>query len=369
MLTPPARPHSGAAQRRWTWVAGVATAAVLIACLVHLGGGGGTGLTAESVAGAPGGRRGAHAVAQTAVAAALPPPLPPKCDPPLPRKCDPPSEPKCDPPSDNGRPPISIKPTFAASGTDKLSRHGYHRFYDQFLQPLYGTPVRMVEIGVLSGKSLHAWQTVFDAKRSNIYGVSWPPTEQVKSQLDANVHVLFRDQSNCEHLDEIASTVGAEPLHLVIDDGSHEPGHQLKTLVKLFPRVAPGGFYVIEDIETSYWDGNGASIYGYPLVDVGVDAPGSIMPALRLLVEVLHQRYAVPGDAYDRDFHVIDAGVDPDVAWVMFAQNMVVIRRKGDDDRTYEVPISNLVSGSTWKAYWQSDRVRRIVDRAQQWKC
>lgn len=60
----------------------------------------------------------------------------------------------------------SVKPAFAASGTDKLPRHGYHRMYDQFLQHLYGRPVRMVEIGVRNGESLSAWQTMFDADKS-----------------------------------------------------------------------------------------------------------------------------------------------------------------------------------------------------------
>jgi cephalosporin hydroxylase len=158
-------------------------------------------------------------------------------------------------------PPISIKPAFAATGTDKLPRHGYHRVYDLFLQPLYGKPVRMLEIGVLHGKSLAAWQTVFDAGRSTIYGYSWPEMEAVEAQLEAHVHVLFQEQSNCAHLDEITDMAGAAPFDLVIDDDSHEPGHQLKTLVKLFPRVSPGGFYVIEDIETSNWDTTGSCIY------------------------------------------------------------------------------------------------------------
>jgi hypothetical protein len=261
----------------------------------------------------------------------------------------------------------SIKPIFAASGTDKLPRHGYHRFYDQVLQHLYGHPIRMVEIGVLDGDSLKAWQTMFDADKSTIYGISWPETVQVKNKLDANVHVLYRDQSNCMHLDDIARTVGEKALDLVIDDGSHEPGHQLKTLVKLFPRVAPGGLYVIEDIETSYWDAQGASIYGYGLRDVGAGRRGSIMTALKLLAEVVNQRYAV--NDYDRTFNVIDVGVDPDVAWVMFAQNMVVIRKKDAEDKAYEVPIDHQADGSTWKAFWGDAQIQDVVHRIREWKC
>ncbi len=161
--------------------------------------------------------------------------------------------------------------------------------------------------------------------------------------------------------------VGEKDLDLVIDDGSHEPGHQLKTLVKLFPRVAPGGLYVIEDIETSYWDAQGASIYGYGLRDVGAGRRGSIVTVLKLLAEVVNQRYAVKD--YDKTFNVIDVGVDPDVAWVMFAQNMVVIRKKDAEDRAYEVPIDNSADGSTWKAFWSDAQLREITRQVQQWKC
>ena len=119
---------------------------------------------------------------------------------------------------------LSIKAAFAQSGTDKLTRHGYHRFYDQFLQPLYGQPVRMLEVGVLGGDSLHAWQTVFDAPRSTIYGVGWPAAVNVRTGgLHDNVHIMFRDQSNCGHLDDVANILGPDPLDLVIDDGSHIP--------------------------------------------------------------------------------------------------------------------------------------------------
>ena len=40
---------------------------------------------------------------------------------------------------------------------------------------------------------------------------------------------------------------------IIIDDGSHIPGHQLTSLACLLPALNPGGLYVIEGLETSYW--------------------------------------------------------------------------------------------------------------------
>lgn len=33
---------------------------------------------------------------------------------------------------------------------------------------------------------------------------------------------------------------------MIVDDGSHDPGHQLATLTALWPTIEPGGIYVIE---------------------------------------------------------------------------------------------------------------------------
>ena len=138
------------------------------------------------------------------------------------------------------------------------------------------------------------------------------------------------------------------------------------TRVKLFPRVAPGGLYVLEDVETNYWDGPGAFIYGYGLQGVGVGRRGSIMESLKMMADVINHRYAVKD--YKPGFHVIDAGVDPDVAWIAFAQNMVMIRKKDAEDRAYEVPISNMADGSAWKAFWVSADVRGVLGQVGAWK-
>ena len=39
---------------------------------------------------------------------------------------------------------------------------------------------------------------------------------------------------------------------LIIDDGSHYPSHQLTTFKKLYKNIAPGGLYIIEDLDLSF---------------------------------------------------------------------------------------------------------------------
>ena len=50
---------------------------------------------------------------------------------------------------------------------------------------------------------------------------------------------------------------------IILDDGSHVPEHQIDSFVYLFKNLlSPGGVYVIEDIECSFWDSE-SEIYGY----------------------------------------------------------------------------------------------------------
>jgi len=48
----------------------------------------------------------------------------------------------------------------------------------------------------------------------------------------------------------------AGPFDIVIDDGGHSMAMQIRTLIVLFPLLAPGGLYIIEDLGTSgHWQG------------------------------------------------------------------------------------------------------------------
>ena len=48
--------------------------------------------------------------------------------------------------------------------------------------------------------------------------------------------------------------MGINALKIVfIDDGSHVPAHVATSFYALFPRLADGGLYVIEDVQTAFW--------------------------------------------------------------------------------------------------------------------
>jgi hypothetical protein len=77
-----------------------------------------------------------------------------------------------------------------------------------------------------------------------------PELADLAARLDAGsrLHVLQPlDQTDPRLGDRIDEVVGSAPLDLVIDDASHRAAPTVASFEVLFPRLAPGGRYVIED--------------------------------------------------------------------------------------------------------------------------
>ncbi|HKN55231.1 MAG TPA: class I SAM-dependent methyltransferase, partial [Amycolatopsis sp.] len=93
--------------------------------------------------------------------------------------------------------------------------------------------------------------------------------------------VLRGDQNDPAQLEALAKEHG--PFDIVIDDGSHINEHVLTSFHALFPHVRTGGFYVIEDLWTSYLPG-----YGGDDRDFGV--PHTMLGLLKTLMDDLHHQ-------------------------------------------------------------------------------
>ena len=73
-----------------------------------------------------------------------------------------------------------------------------------------------------------------------------------KSFVEApRIKVYTGDQTDGALLARIVDENG--PSHVVVDDGSHRPEHVRETFRTLFPLLETGGYYAIEDTQTSYW--------------------------------------------------------------------------------------------------------------------
>lgn len=104
---------------------------------------------------------------------------------------------------------------------------------------ILGPAARVCEIGVHGGLSLDMWRDLFP--QGLVAGVDfqpgsrWPPgtVQIIAEQTDPELPGMLDEHSPA--------------WDLIVDDGSHNGARTAATFGMLWPRVAPGGFYVIED--------------------------------------------------------------------------------------------------------------------------
>lgn len=131
------------------------------------------------------------------------------------------------------------------TGTDKLA-HDYIRHYDAHWSELRGGPLTILEIGVCRGCSLNMWREYFRA--ASIYGLD----VDINCERPKGCTVVIGNQGQPE---TFASLLDID-WDIIIDDGSHNGRDQVISFNALFPKVKPGGWYVIEDLHASYWPGD-----------------------------------------------------------------------------------------------------------------
>lgn len=130
-------------------------------------------------------------------------------------------------------------------GTDK-AQHGYCELYEKKLGHLRDRPIKVLEIGVFYGASLRMWREFFP--NAEIHGIDLD-VERCGEVEGVSLHRLNVDST--AELERFCDQHG--PFDLVVDDASHTMKHQQKTFNSIWPRLAAGGFYVIEDLHTSFF--------------------------------------------------------------------------------------------------------------------
>lgn len=126
----------------------------------------------------------------------------------------------------------------------------YLGLYDAYLSRFRGGRVRILEIGVNRGGSLQMWREYF-GREAIIYGIDLNP--ECAELADPPTQIRIGSQSDPTFLRSVVGEMGAPDI--IIDDGSHVAEHQEVSFKTLFPLLAPGGIYAIEDMHTAYWRG------------------------------------------------------------------------------------------------------------------
>ena len=163
------------------------------------------------------------------------------------------------------------------------------------------------------------------------------PTGQACRKVPAacaeqRVHIFSGDQSDRSFL---RSVVGSPEAHdgydVIVDDGSHVPAHVITSFAALWPLVRPGGVYVVEDTETSYWDSPGARVYGHALPGAGIGRPppANVVEFFKLFADIVSRHHF-----YAPDLSVL-GGVDKDIKSVEFGDGIVFVHKMAAHDAGY----------------------------------
>ena len=151
-------------------------------------------------------------------------------------------------------------------------------------------PRVIVEVGILDGASIALFADL--AKPDRLVAIEYDkgPFDKLQAFIDhrglqdvVEVHGGV-DQADT---DGLAAIVGDGPLDLVVDDASHLYGPSRATFHCLFPRLRPGGVYVLEDWATSLRHGSPAQL-----------EPGD-RPLVDLVFEIITAKGREPGSIHD----------------------------------------------------------------------
>ena len=130
------------------------------------------------------------------------------------------------------------------NGTDKESNHSYGDAYENlFIDPADREDVRlMMEIGVADGSSLLAWRDIFP--NATIVGMDIHAAAKVDANLTSRIEFYLGNQRS---LADCRKAAAGRQFDLIVEDALHELDATLMTLLYLWPHVAPGGMYVVEE--------------------------------------------------------------------------------------------------------------------------
>lgn len=138
--------------------------------------------------------------------------------------------------------------------SDKWCQHLF--IYDMLLSRFCqgGKPVSLLEIGVQNGGSLENWKKYLP-EGSQIHGIDINP-KCADLKFSDGITFYLGNATDARFLNESFKDL---TFDIIIDDGSHICGEVVAAFTQLFPRLNPGGVFIIEDMHTSYWKEYGGS--------------------------------------------------------------------------------------------------------------
>jgi hypothetical protein len=232
------------------------------------------------------------------------------------------------------------------TGTDKVTRHGYHRIYEKYFgEPLRSSAgLKVLEIGLEEGSSMNLWCRYFPT--AEIVGVDinlHPDCQPCK--LGEGVYVYGGDTRDGELLRRITEkeeegdrqggrgkAEESKQFDIIVDDGAHTPHSQIFAFNFLFKHgLADGGVYFIEDVETSYWTKGElfGNVYGGGGLGRGGESGQNIVEVFKKLADEANREFFAERAAEQGD---LIGGLDWKAAGMVesveFGPNIIAVKKK-----------------------------------------
>ena len=131
----------------------------------------------------------------------------------------------------------------------------YFDIYEKLFSDFVGRSPNVLEIGVYRGGSSKMWVQYF-GEGTKFLGIDINPDCKKFENIESGIRIEIGSQADPEFLKRIVSEYG--PFDLILDDGSHVCSHQITSFNNLFMEgLKQGGIYMVEDLETNYYDDPG----------------------------------------------------------------------------------------------------------------
>ncbi|MCF8262265.1 MAG: class I SAM-dependent methyltransferase [Melioribacteraceae bacterium] len=205
-------------------------------------------------------------------------------------------------------------------GTDKFNSHYYTPHYQKHLKRFKYKKINLLEIGVggyenplLGGKSLRMWRRYFPFAK--IFAIDI----YEKSALEETRIKIFRgSQVDKTFLESVVNKIGE--IDVIIDDGSHQNEHVINSFKILFPKLKDGGYYIVEDTQTSYWKKFGGD-------SKNLNNPNTSMGFFKSLTDSLNNKeFLIPN--YEQTYF------DKKIISMHFYHNLIFIRKGNNNEQS-----------------------------------